>query len=245
MSSMYTYPLVPRMDPGDIPTPKCMYYVKPIFNNTVNTTSGPVVNGHCQDGDNDSTDLQMVLEKQESVLKKLTELETRLSSGLTEADLIEAQMKSILLRQDKMVTSIDLLEQRLNNAAISDVLKTAATSTTGDISIFVNWSSMPSKLKSYIKFFKTQGLKFLIRVHQHSSVSHLKLDNVWTDIHDLDVETNRVDYDGTITFIVREQNTLEPILVVDPLNPTATIAGDDNIIKFLDQRFGHLLRNKH
>lgn len=246
MSSMYKYPTVPRLDPKEIPTPKCMYSVQPIFKSNVVVSNDITMNGHCEDGDNDNSDLQLLLEKQESVLKKLTELESRLSSsGLTEVDLIEVQMRSLAVRQDKLLESINSLEERLKNAAINDVLKTASTSLSGDISIFVNWSSLPSKLKSYIKFFKTQGLRILIQIHHHSSVAHLKLENVWDDIHEREPSLNRVDFDGTITFIVREQATLEPILVIDPQNPAATIGGDENIIKFLDQRFGHLLRNKH
>lgn len=241
MSSMYKYPTVPRLDPKEIPRPKCMYSVQPIFKSNV---SNITMNGHREDGDN--SDLQLILEKQESVLKKVTELESRLSgSGLNEVDLIEVQMRSLAVRQDRLLESINSLEQRLKNAAINDVLRTASTSLSGDVSIFINWSSPPSKLKSYIKFFKTQGLRILIQIHLHSSVAHLKLESVWNDIHERDPSLNRVDFDGTITFIVREQPTLEPILVVDPHNPAATIAGDDNIIKFLDQRFGHLLRNKH
>ena len=240
---MYKYPTVPRLNPKEIPLPKCMYSVRPIFDNTFDS---PVMNDHCEDGDNDNSELQFILEKQESVLNKLAQLEARLQSmPISDVDLIEAQMKCLLIRQDKLVTSIDSLEARLKNAAISDVLKTVATSSTGDISIFVNWSSMPTKLKSYIKFFKTQGLKILIQIHKHSSIEHLKLENIWNEIHDKNPELNRVEFDGTITFIVREQCTLEPILVVDPQNHTATIEGDDNIIKFLDQRFGHLLRSKH
>lgn len=249
MSSMYKYPTVPRLDPKEIPTPKCMYVVQPIFNSAIETFNGLVMDGDSNAGNRgeDNSDLQVILEKQESVIKKLSELETRISSsGISDIDLIEIQMKTMLLKQDGLLKSIDLLEQRLRNAAISDLLKLAATSCTGDISIFVNWSSMPSRLKSYIKFFKTQGLKFLIQIHQHSSVTHLKLSDVWTDIHDKEPLLNRVDYDGTITFIIREQCTLEPILIVDPLDRLATIEGDDGIMKFLDQRFGHLLRkNKH
>lgn len=242
---MYKYPTVPRLDPKEIPTPKCMYAVQPLFKDSAKSFNGLVMNGTGGDGGQDNSDLQLILGKQESVILKLTELEARiLSSGLSDVDLIEIQMKSMLLKQDSLLKSIDLLEQRLKNAAISDVLKTAATSCTGDISIFVNWSSMPSKLKSYIKFFKTQGLKFLIKIHRHSSITHLKFEDVWADIQEEPL-MNRVDYDGTITFIIREQNTLEPILIVDPQDPSATMKGDDGIIKFLDQRFGHLLRNKN
>lgn len=260
---MYKYPTVPRLDPKEIPRPKCMYSVQPIFksnvvsndtknvlNDTTNvsndTKNDITMNGYREDGDNGDSDLRQILEKQESVLKKLTELESRLSSsGVTELDLIEIKMKSLIVKQDKLLESIHSLEERLKNAAINDVLKTASTSLNGDISIFLNWSFLPSKLKNYIKFFKTQGLRILVQIHLHSSVAHLKLENVWSDIHDRESSLNRVDFDGTITFIVREQVTLEPILVLDPQNPAATIRGDENIIKFLDQRFGHLLRNRH
>lgn len=262
---MYKYPTVPRLDPEEIPRPKCMYSVQPIFksnvvsndtksvfNDTKNVSNdtknvfNDTKNSHCGDDDNDDSDLQPILEKQESVLKKLTELESRLSSsGLSEVDLMEVKIRSLAVRQEKLLESINSLEQRLKNAAINDVLNAASTSSVGDISIFVNWSCLPSKLKNYIKFFKTQGLRILTQIHCHSSVSHLKLENVWNDIHDRESSLNRLDFDGTITFIVREQATLEPILVLHPQNPAAKIEGDDNIIKFLDQRFGHLLRNKH
>ena len=168
--------------------------------------------------------LRQLLERQERLIKNLNSLQNEVKNIIGESDFEKATVVESVSSNQKSV-------EATGPANVSPKTGPGAKQAVRDICIHADVKSPTSKIRQFAIHLKTKyNKKVFLQTLYHSSAVGQRVEK-WHDLSS-DQALSRTDYDITFTLVLKSA-TSGMQLIVNPLESSTYIHGEDNILKHL------------